>query len=158
MSYGQTNGIPQGSILMDFIVEIVLSYIDLLLSKELRKLKINKYKILRYRDDYRIFTNNPLEAEQITKTLSEILQSLGLRLNPDKTKASDEIIKSSIKPDKRYWISNKRITGNKQKWLIQLYLLSEKYPNSGMIDTQMRDFLKVLEKSKRKDQKLSPLR
>jgi len=157
MSYGQTNGIPQGSILMDFIAEIVLSYVDLLLSKKLRILKITKYKILRYRDDYRIFTNNPLEAEQITKTLSEILQSLGLRLHPEKTKASEDIIKSSIKPDKRYWISNKRITGNKQKWLIQLYLLSEKFPNSGTVDTQMRDFLKVLEKSKRKDQNIETL-
>ena len=58
MSFGQTNGIPQGSILMDFIAEIVLGYADELLSKELVKLKINDYKILRYRDDYRIFTNN----------------------------------------------------------------------------------------------------
>lgn len=157
MSYGQTNGIPQGSILMDFIAEIVLGYVDLLLSEELSTLKITNYKILRYRDDYRIFTNNPFEAEQITKTLSEILQNLGLRLNPDKTNASDDIIKSSIKPDKRYWISNKRITGNKQKWLIQLYLLSEQYPNSGTIDTQMREFLKVLEKSKRKDQNIETL-
>ena len=32
MSYGQTNGIPQGSILMDFIAEMVLGYSDLLLS------------------------------------------------------------------------------------------------------------------------------
>jgi len=29
MSYGQTNGIPQGSVLMDFIAEMVLGYADL---------------------------------------------------------------------------------------------------------------------------------
>ncbi|GBE16946.1 reverse transcriptase [bacterium BMS3Abin15] len=157
MSFGQTNGIPQGSTLMDFIAEIVLGYVDLLLSKKLNKLKIDDYRILRYRDDFRIFTNNPFEAEQITKELSEILSNLGMKLNADKTTASDDIIKSSIKPDKRYWISNKIITGNKQKWLIQLYLLSEIFSNSGTIDTQMRDFLKVLENSKKNDQNLETL-
>jgi hypothetical protein len=157
MSYGQTNGIPQGSVLMDFIAEIVLGYVDLLLTEKLDSDNISEYKILRYRDDYRIFTNNSFEAEHITKVLSEILSNIGLKLNADKTIASDDIIKSSIKPDKRYWISNKIITGNKQKWLIQIYLLSEKFPNSGTIDTQMREFLKVLEKSKKEDYNLETL-
>lgn len=157
MSYGQTNGIPQGSILMDFIAEIVLGYVDLLLSKKLRELKIMYYQILRYRDDYRVFTNNPYEAEQITKVLSELLSEMGLKLNASKTEASDNIIKSSLKPDKRYWITNQRITGNKQKWLIQLHLLSENFPNSGTLDTQMRDFLKVVIESKRKDDNVETL-
>ncbi|MBL4888310.1 MAG: RNA-directed DNA polymerase, partial [Flavobacteriaceae bacterium] len=151
MSYGQTNGIPQGSVLMDFIAEIVLGYIDLCLFEKLETKNITDYKILRYRDDYRIFTNNSFKGEEITKELSEILSGLGLKLNAEKTIQSDDLIKSSLKPDKRYWISNQIITGSKQKWLIQLYLLSEKFPNSGTIDTQMREFLKVLEKSKRDD-------
>jgi RNA-directed DNA polymerase len=151
MSFGQTNGIPQGSIAMDFIAEIVLGYIDTLLSEKLSELEIENYKILRYRDDYRIFTNNPFEAEQITKILSEILPDFGMRLSPEKTKASDNIIKNSIKADKRYWIANKRKTESKQKWLIQLFLLSEQFPNSGTLDTQMKEFLKFLKKSKRKD-------
>lgn len=144
MSCGQTNGIPQGSVLMDFIAEIVLGYVDLLLTQKLESTGISDYGILRYRDDYRIFTNNPFLAEQIAKELSEILSNNGLKLNADKTSASSDIIKSSLKLDKRYWISNKVITGNKQKWLIQLYLLSEKFPNSGTIDTQMRNFLITL--------------
>ena len=37
MSYDQTDGIPQGSVLMDFIAEIVLGYADTLLSERLRK-------------------------------------------------------------------------------------------------------------------------
>ncbi len=157
MSYGQTNGIPQGSVLMDFIAEIILGYVDLLLTEKLNSKGITDYHILRFRDDYRIFTNNSFEAEQIAKELSEILSSIGLKLNADKTIASDDIIKSSLKPDKRYWISNKIITGSKQKWLIQLYLLSEKFPNSGTIETQMREFLIVLEKSKKKDNNLDAL-
>ena len=157
MNYGQTNGIPQGSILMDFVAEIVLGYIDLLLSEQLEDLRITDYRILRYRDDYRIFSNNNFQSEQTTKELSKILTSLGLKLNADKTKASDDIITSSIKPDKRYWILNRRIAENKQKWLIQIYLLSDLYPNSGTIDTQMRYFLQRLEKSKRKDLQLQTL-
>ncbi len=157
MSYGQTNGIPQGSVLMDFIAEIVLGYVDLLLSEKLDELKIIDYKILRYRDDYRVFTNNPFEAEQITKVLSELLSGMGLKLNASKTEASDNIIKSSLKPDKRYWIANQRITGNKQKWLIQLHLLSEDFPNSGTLDTQLRDFLKVIKESERKDENVETM-
>jgi len=157
MSYGQTNGIPQGSVLMDFVAEIVLGFVDLLLSEKLDSKLITDYKILRFRDDYRIFTNNSFLAEEIAKELSEILSDIGLKLNADKTIASNDIIKSSIKPDKRYWISNKTITGNKQKWLIQIYLLSEKFPNSGTIETQMREFLVVLEKSKKKDYNLKTL-
>jgi hypothetical protein len=157
MSYGQTNGIPQGSVLMDFIAEIVLGYIDLCLLKKLEAKNITDYKILRYRDDYRIFTNNSFKGEEITKELSEILSGLGLKLKAEKTIQSDDLIKSSLKPDKRYWISNQIITGSKQKWLIQLYLLSEKFPNSGTIDTQMREFLKVLEKSKKDDYNLETL-
>lgn len=157
MSFGQTNGIPQGSIVMDFISEIVLGYVDLLLSSKIEELGISIYKILRYRDDYCIFTNNPFEADQITKALSEILSEMGLKLNPDKTVASDDVIKNSIKADKRYWISNRRITENKQKWLIQLYTLSEQFPNSGTLETQMRGFLKVVEKSQRKDPNIHSL-
>ncbi|MPM03355.1 hypothetical protein SDC9_49620 [bioreactor metagenome] len=157
MSFGQTNGIPQGSSLMDFIAEIVMGYVDLLLSKKLSDSNISDYKILRYRDDYRIFTNNPFEAEQITKVLSELLMEMGLKLNAGKTEASDDIIKSSLKADKRYWIANQRITGNKQKWLIQLYLLSGNFPNSGTLDTQMRDLLKVVKESKRKDGNIETL-
>jgi hypothetical protein len=33
MNFSQTNGIPQGSVLMDFIAEMVLGYIDERLSQ-----------------------------------------------------------------------------------------------------------------------------
>ena len=36
LSYGQTNGIPQGSVLMDFIAEIVLGYVDWLISQAIQ--------------------------------------------------------------------------------------------------------------------------
>ena len=69
MSNGQTNGIPQGSTLMDFIAEIVLGYSDLELTGRIEELSIKDYQIIRYRDDYRIFTNNPQDAELILKQI-----------------------------------------------------------------------------------------
>ncbi|WP_258286665.1 RNA-directed DNA polymerase, partial [Escherichia ruysiae] len=69
MQWGQTNGIPQGSALMDFIAEIVLGYADELLGQRLESENINDYHIIRYRDDYRIFTNSKEDAEAIARHL-----------------------------------------------------------------------------------------
>ncbi|MFN2260665.1 MAG: hypothetical protein ABR595_01185, partial [Psychroflexus sp.] len=52
-----------------------------LLAERITELKITDYKILRYRDDYRIFANDSYEVEQITKELSEILSEIGLQIN-----------------------------------------------------------------------------
>jgi len=105
MSNGQTNGIPQGSVLMDLIAEIVLSYADLCLSIRLKKhISKKDFYILRYRDDYRIFVNNPQIADEIIKILTEVLIDLGLKLNSNKTTFSNNVIQSSIKPDKSDWL------------------------------------------------------
>ena len=65
--YGQTNGIAQGSVLMDFIAEIVLGYVDKLIYEELGD--CSDIRILRYRDDYRIFANNDERAEAVLKVV-----------------------------------------------------------------------------------------
>ena len=59
--YGQTNGISQGSVLMDFVAEIVLGYVDELINAMLGD--PTDFRILRYRDDYRIFANSDDRAE-----------------------------------------------------------------------------------------------
>ena len=69
MQYGQTNGIPQGSVLFDFIAEMVLGYADSQVSEVLASNDITDYKILRYRDDYRIFCNRKDELEKIAFVL-----------------------------------------------------------------------------------------
>lgn len=141
MTYGQTNGIPQGSVLMDFIAEMVLGYVDLKLSLKIRRAKITDYKILRYRDDYRIFSNNPQTAEEITKYLTEILIELGMRLNAQKTRVSDNVIRDSIKPDKLYWNSVKKSTKSLQGHLLLIHNLSEEHPNSGSLRKALDRFL-----------------
>ena len=88
MTYGQTNGIPQGSSLMDFIAEIILGYGDLLLTEILEKEKIEDYTILRYRDDYRIFTKDESTLNKILKLLSENLSTLNFKMNTQKTTIS----------------------------------------------------------------------
>lgn len=113
MCYGQTNGIPQGSVLMDFIAEIVLGFGDLLLTKELNKVGIADYKIIRYRDDYRIFTNSVQESSEIAKVLSEVLTKLNFKINSSKTHSTEDLVLGSLKQDKVHWIYNKRKTDNR---------------------------------------------
>ncbi len=133
MAFGQTNGIPQGSVLMDFIAEMVLGYADTELSIRIQQANIQDYHIIRYRDDYRIFSNNPQDAEIITKILTEILIELGMRLNAQKTLVSNNVIRTSIKPDKIYWIAEKNGSKSIQEHLLLIHNLSDKFPNSGSL-------------------------
>ncbi len=134
MNYGQTNGIPQGSVLSDFIVEIVLGCIDSKLSERIRKeIGSINYKIIRYRDDYRIFTNDKVPGERILKLLYEVLQEFNLKLNDKKTHLENEIILSAIKEDKiKYAEINKSFSTIQQELLI-IYKFSKDYPNSGSL-------------------------
>ncbi len=164
MSHGQTNGIPQGSALMDFIAEMVLGYADsLLLEKISKDDRIQDYKILRYRDDYRIFTNNPRDGEYILKYLTEIMIDLGLKLSVEKTKSTSDLISGSIKSDKLYWVKQKqndvilykqkdannnekdvkkqrRDYVNPQKSLLIIHGLAKEYPNSGSLIVALHKF------------------
>ena len=133
MSFGQTNGIPQGSVLMDFIAEIILCCVDYELSNKLVEINVVDYQIIRYRDDYRIFTNNPQSADLIVKNLTDILSSFNLQLNPQKTFSSDSVIRSSIKQDKLYYILNPSREKDLQKHLIYIHDLSYKHPNLSLI-------------------------
>ena len=147
MSNGQTNGIPQGSTIMDFVAEIVLGYADLLLSQKLAELGIDNYKILRYRDDYRIFVNSPQDAEKILKALTEILIDLGLRLNAQKTLISDNVVRDSVKPEKLYWMVNGKTSRNLREHLQILHEFAEKFPNNGTLKkllTEYQDRIKNL--------------
>lgn len=157
MSYGQTNGIPQGSMLMDFIAEMVLGYTDFELSKKITEQNIEDYQIIRYRDDYRIFSNNPQNAELITKLLTEILIELGMRLNAQKTLVSNNVVRDSIKPDKLYWITAKKGARNLQEHLLLIHNLSDKFPNSGSLNKALTKFFSRIKGIKEYKQNLEVL-
>jgi len=142
MHHGQTNGIPQGSVLMDFIAEIVLGYADKKLGEKLGSLGccLGDYYIVRYRDDYRIFVNNPIDGDLIVKCLCEVSALLGLKLNPEKTSSGSDIISSSIKPDKLFWIKECHYNKNVQKHLLIIHGLASKYPNSGSLIIALKEF------------------
>jgi len=152
MSYGQTNGIPQGSVLMDFIAEIILGYADVEFTKLLDDTSvynISDIKILRYRDDYRIFSNNPKTLEVAIKYLTEVLIDLGLKINSAKTCISDNIIKDALKSDKFFWINNKQIRNNNyQKNLHYLHSFAESFPNSGTLVKELFNFYKKIKPKK----------
>jgi hypothetical protein len=148
MQYSQTNGIPQGNALMDFIAEIILGYADAkltckILSHNRREKQnlINDYKILRYRDDYRIFAKNQETLIKIAKLLTETLYELNFKLNSQKTFISDNIVSDVIKPDKLYWNESKQSEKSLQKHLFLLHTLGEKHPNSGSLMASLTKFL-----------------
>lgn len=149
MSYGQTNGIPQGSVLMDFIAEILLKYADELITISIKQKGISKdsFYILRYRDDYRIFVKEILIGREIMKIITKELLGLGLKLNVNKTNYSNNVILSSIKKDKIEFLKNRR-EYNLQKRLILLYEFSLKYPNSGSISKEITQIREKIEKRK----------
>jgi len=149
MRHGQTNGIPQGSVLMDFIAEMVLGFADLELNEKLERSGITEYRILRYRDDYRVFVNNPQIGEAVLKALTEVLIGLGLKLNTSKTTGAQSVISSSLKPDKLAWLRARHGDENLEKHLLVIYAHGLDYPNAGSLFQPLQDYLKRLSRAKR---------
>ncbi len=149
MRYGQTNGIPQGSVLMDFVAEIVLGYVDELLDEVLKNAHISDYYILRYRDDYRIYVNDTSMGERILKELTVILSGLGMRLNSTKTRISNNIVLDSVKQDKLSWLSLDHNFRNLslEKRLLLLYEHSSRFPNCGSIINPLAELHSEIEKT-----------
>lgn len=133
MQNGQTNGIPQGSTLMAVIAEILFAYIDTELVSTLKKINKNlDYKIIRYRDDYKIFVNSKKDGEEIIKVLTQVLLEYNFKINPTKTQFYDDVILASIKNDKYNAIlqENIFITDNIQKSLIRIHKFLCNFPCS----------------------------
>lgn len=159
MQYGQTNGIPQGSVLFAFIAEIVLGYADSQVSEALARKGITDYKILRYRDDYRIFCNNKEKLEMIAFLLHDILADLNFQLNAKKTMLTEDVIDNALKPDKLAYIkrfplyrkAGKRIyttASTLQQELIYIHQFAKEFPNSGTLIKLLTTFSKRLQRRK----------
>lgn len=146
MQQGRSNGIPQGSILMDFIAEIVLSYADRRLAERISDKGIDEdYTILRYRDDYRIFVNNESLGEKIAKCLTDSLQDLGMQLSSSKSLISNEIIRRSIKNDKLSWITRAKETKTFQQHLLIIHDHARAFPHSGSITKALTSYYRQLD-------------
>lgn len=158
MQYGETKGIPQGSVLMDFVAEIVLADIDSEVTAKVKDVK--NYKILRYRDDYSIFVNDPVDGRKILKALSEVLASRGMQMNTDKAVETDDVISGSLKKDKLDILNlplfavkmQSNSTSSKltninsfQKTLFQVYGFSLAHPNSSALVRVLQEIRERLE-------------
>jgi len=169
---GQTNGIPQGGVLFNFIAEIVLGYSDMCLSEKLHEMNITNWSVIRYRDDYRIFSNSKEIADQVVKVLADVLSDLNMHFNINKTGITTEIIESAIKPDKVYWNSkipiimpsvenkDKKLINYQltlQKHLLEILWLSKKYPNSGSINKALTGLARRLDGLKQIKEPVLPL-
>ena len=145
MHNGQTNGIPQGAEVMDFIAEMVLGYADVRLHERISTLDIGAmdYHILRYRDDYRIFVNTLSDGELILKHLNEVMIDMGLKLNSAKTNHSSKLIQESVKRDKLAWIFRKQ-SGNVQNQLLAIHDHGMEFPNAGSVERALTRYHKRL--------------
>lgn len=151
MQHGRNSGLPQGGPLFDFIAELVLGYADMLLHDKIEEeLGITDgYEVLRYRDDYRIFSNSREVLDKISFMLQEVLESLGLRMNTSKTHTTSEIVYDAVKKDK---IAMKFYTpwiygdGDLQAQLYSIYLFGRENRNSGQLRRLLGDLNRRIEK------------
>ncbi|MDA7950173.1 MAG: RNA-directed DNA polymerase [Pirellulaceae bacterium] len=152
MQQGQTNGIPQGTVLMDFVAEIVLGYADTLIDQAIQKTDIDKdkYHILRYRDDYRIFSQSVVDGETILKCIAESLVELGLRLNTQKTEITTDVITGAIKKDKIAWVSLAQKNSGLEEQLIIIRKHGMQFPNSGSLQKALSKYLNRIDKLSKK--------
>lgn len=138
MQSGETLGIPQGSLVFDFIAEIVLAYADHLLESALEKQGITDIRVLRYRDDYHIFSNSLDDLNKVSTVLHKVLDTLHFNLNASKTFISDDPLNDVLKKDKITLVKrglDLRDYGKRsiQKQLLAIRDFSLEYPNSGSI-------------------------
>ena len=152
--FGQTNGIPQGSVLMDFLAELVLGFVDSMIFEVLGS--ESRVRILRYRDDYRIFSNSDLDAEIALQVVSDKLRLVGMRLGTSKTVISQNVVEGSIKADKLAAIDlndlGRQNAPTTQKRLLRIHSFGRKYRDSGSLKRLLGRFYDEISKAKKAPQ------
>ncbi len=161
MSYNETKGIPQGSVAMDLIAELLLAYID---DRLVKILDSNlDYHIIRYRDDYRIFTDNQHTAELILKELAKILMRFGWILNREKTIVSKSSVNHAYKPDKleaiqtrlkselRHFQQAAISDTEAEELLLRILYFSQRHKNSNQLKSLLVKYRTALVQSKIKN-------
>lgn len=153
----QTNGIPQGSNLSHLLAEMVLGYGDLLISEAVAEAQIDDFKILRYRDDYRVFSNSRHDCEVIVRIIGNVLRDFGLKLNPSKTAITDELIQAAVKEDKRYWLKARSQPRGLVKHLMVIHDLASQHPNSGSVIRVLSEFQKKIVEINSTQERVGPM-
>jgi hypothetical protein len=102
------------------------------------------FRILRYRDDYRIFANSDDRAEEILKVISDKLRPVGMKLGVSKTLLNRNVVEGAIKPDKLAGIDLQDLGDANaktiQKQLLRLHSFGQRFPNSGALRRLVSEF------------------
>jgi hypothetical protein len=90
LNYNETNGIVIGPEFSRIFAEVILQSVDVAVLKKLESvgLERDKYRLLRYVDDYFVFTSASSDEEAIEKTLISELREFNLHLNVAKRESS----------------------------------------------------------------------
>jgi hypothetical protein len=143
-------GLPSGTMLMNFVSELVLGYVDQQLMESVKRAEGSSswdFKVIRFRDDYRIFVNSPLLGNRLLTLLSEALASMGMKLSADKTRIFDDVITGSIKADKLDWLYRPPCRDLKNS-LIAIRKFGLLHPNSGSLIKALSHCLGFLDASR----------
>ncbi|NQY59528.1 reverse transcriptase domain-containing protein [Cognatishimia sp.] len=141
---GQTNGIPQASLLSHLLAELILGYCDTYIDQKLKG--TSGIVILRYRDDFRIFANSDADCAAGLKAVSECLHMFGMKLGASKTERSSNVVLGAVKQDKIDALSLTRRQTTLQKELLIIHRFCNQTPGSGATKFLIREFLDRLER------------
>lgn len=152
---GQTNGIPIGTMVSDIVAELLLTAVDVELSK---RFKAEDVRVARYRDDYRVLAKNYHGAKEVVSALGEVLRNeCDLHLSDQKTDISADIIQRAIRPwsrsaagsieMKRVVEPSEHLTGRDLKGaLLAIYALQQQYPGAGVAISRLQAINEAIEK------------
>jgi len=140
---GCTNGLPIGPAVSDLISEVILSAIDLEVSKNVKE--VNALAV-RFKDDYRFLCKSKNDCQKIIKSLQKNLKEYNLLLNEDKTNIQElpegifrEWVSKyyQIRPEKGNKLSYKEF----QELYLGVLRIDKENPGTGIIDRFIADIM-----------------
>ncbi|MDA9940300.1 RNA-directed DNA polymerase [Planktomarina temperata] len=140
---GQTNGIPQASLLSHILAELVLGYCDLRMNEKIKH--IQDVKVLRYRDDYRIFGLSDTACASVLKVISEELSKFGMRLGTAKTTDEKNLIQGAVKKGKIEALALPRTQNTLRNRLMLIHDFCIKNQGAGALKVLLSEFIELLE-------------
>lgn len=84
----ETNGVPVGSELSRVFAEIIFQDADVKVMQELKKVGLKyevDYEVLRYVDDYLVFSRSDDVSEVVSNTIADVIGAYNLNVNESKT-------------------------------------------------------------------------
>ena len=153
-TYGQTNGIPQGSLLMDFIVELVLAYADACISLAIKCFNnhnpqniIKDFHIIRNRGQYRVLAKTHFDVERICHIISSSVSGLNFQTNLDKIVISDKIISDTLLTELVKATDTPKINHSIYVNALLLHKQSIQFPNSLILRNSIINFEEIVEEN-----------